>query len=258
MLLQKQGYPEEGEFVLCTVTAVHQNSVFVILDEYKKTGLIHISEVSPGRIRNIRDFVVEGKKIVCLVLNINTEKGHIDLSLRRVNDNQKRNKVNQIKQEQKAEKIVEYVAKKLDVGLTLLYKEIYEKISNKYGYLSIFFEELVAGNAKITELELDKEKAGVLSEVIMDRIKPPHVQVRSELKLKTYDPNGVEIIKKAFEKALSSQPQVDVKYEGGGRYKLKLIASDHKEAEKILDEFENIVTAMMGKKKEAVLFEKNI
>ncbi|MEK6948847.1 MAG: S1 RNA-binding domain-containing protein, partial [Nanoarchaeota archaeon] len=60
MLLQKKGFPQEDELVLCTVTKVEFHSVFVTLDEYGKGGMIHISEVSPGRIRNIRDFVREG------------------------------------------------------------------------------------------------------------------------------------------------------------------------------------------------------
>src|SRR3989338_5359313 len=81
MLLKKEGFPEEDELVMCTVTQVQFHSVFVILDEYDKGGMIHISEVSPGRIRNIRDFVREGKKVVCKVLRVNKEKGHIDLSL---------------------------------------------------------------------------------------------------------------------------------------------------------------------------------
>ena len=54
---------------MVTVTKIEYHSVFVELDEYGKTALIHISEISPGRIRNIRDFVkVEDKKIVCKVL----------------------------------------------------------------------------------------------------------------------------------------------------------------------------------------------
>jgi len=64
MLLKKEGFPERDEFVLCTVTNIQFHSVFVDLDEYVKPGMIHISEISPGRIRNIRDFVKEGKKVV--------------------------------------------------------------------------------------------------------------------------------------------------------------------------------------------------
>jgi translation initiation factor 2 subunit 1 len=44
------------------------------IEEYGKQGLIHISEVSPGRIRNIRDFVKEGKMVVCKVIKIDEGK----------------------------------------------------------------------------------------------------------------------------------------------------------------------------------------
>ena len=96
MLYRRIGFPEDGELVLCTVTKVQSHSVFVRLDEFDKGGMIHISEVSPGRIRNIRDFVKEDKIIVCQVLRVSRERGYIDLSLRRVNDNQKRKKLEEI------------------------------------------------------------------------------------------------------------------------------------------------------------------
>src|SRR3990167_8225509 len=121
MLLKKEGFPEEDELVLCTVTKIFHNGVFVDLDEYAKGGMIHISEVSPGRIRNIRDFVVEGKKVVCKVLRVDGEKGHIDLSLRRVNEGQKKIKINEIKMEQRAEKIIEFAAKKLSIDFKKFY-----------------------------------------------------------------------------------------------------------------------------------------
>ena len=54
MLYRRENYPAEDELVLCTVTKVLNHAVFVNLDEYDKGGLIHISEVAPGRIRNIR------------------------------------------------------------------------------------------------------------------------------------------------------------------------------------------------------------
>ena len=108
MFYHREGFPEERELVLCTVTKVQHHSVFVRMDEFGgRSGMIHISEVSPGRIRNIRYFVKEGKIVVCQVLRINKERGYIDLSLRRVNDNQRRKKVDQLKQEQKEEKIIE-------------------------------------------------------------------------------------------------------------------------------------------------------
>ena len=124
MFYQRKGFPEVGEALLCTVKKILPNSIFAKLDEFEnKEGMIHISEISPGRIRNIRDYVKEGKKIVCKVLNVNKEKGYIDLSLRRVPLSVKRNKLEERKQEDKAEKILEIVARNLKTDV----KEIYEK-----------------------------------------------------------------------------------------------------------------------------------
>ena len=84
MFYKKPGKPEIGELVVCTVRKILPHSVFVSIDEYQNLeGMNHISEISPGRIRNLRDYVIEGKTIVCKVLNIN-QQGNIDLSLRRV------------------------------------------------------------------------------------------------------------------------------------------------------------------------------
>ena len=100
MLHKKKGFPNEGDILFCTITKVQYNSVFVTLDEYEnKSGMIHISEISPGRIRNIRDYVKEGKVIICKVLRVKKDRGHIDLSLRRVNESQRREKVEARKQE---------------------------------------------------------------------------------------------------------------------------------------------------------------
>jgi translation initiation factor 2 subunit 1 len=77
MFYKKEGFPEEDELVICTVAEIQYHSIFVTVDEYDNiSGMIHISEIAPGRIRNIRDYVKEGKVIVCKVLRINTEKGH--------------------------------------------------------------------------------------------------------------------------------------------------------------------------------------
>ena len=80
-------WPEEGELVVCTVKNVKNFGAFGDLDEYDgKEGFIHVAEVSSGWIKYIRDYVREGQKLVCKVLRVDKEKGHIDLSLKAVKD----------------------------------------------------------------------------------------------------------------------------------------------------------------------------
>src|SRR3989338_989205 len=213
MFLKKEGFPEEDELVICTVTKVQFHSVFCNLDEYDKGAMIHISEVSPGRIRNIRDFVVEGKKVVCKVLRVDNEKGHIDLSLRRVNEGQKKVKLNEIKMEQRAEKIIEFAAKKLNIDFKKLYSEIYKKVVDKYLSIYLCFEDVVKGNLSLEKLPLDKKTADILTELVKDRMKPSEVFVGGEIRMKTYAPDGVEIIKETLEK-LSNKGSVEIIYGG--------------------------------------------
>ncbi len=234
MFLKKKDFPEEDELVLCTVTNTFHHGVFVNVDEYGKGGMIHISEVSPGRIRNIRDFVKEGKKIVCKVLRVNLEKGHIDLSLRRVNERQKKEKINEIKQEQKAEKIVEFAAKKLNKDPRKLYEELSSKIFEKYELLHFCFEDIVKGNVSLEKLGIGKEISDLLTEFVKERMKPAEVFVGGELRLKSYSPKGVEIIKEALGKA-KDEGKTSLLYEGAGKYKVRAKAGEYKDAEEILE-----------------------
>lgn len=86
-------WPEEGELVVATVKKVRDYGAFVRLEEYKgKEGFIHISEVSSGWVKNIRDFVKENQKIVARVVRVNPVKGQVDLSLKGIREDQKRKK----------------------------------------------------------------------------------------------------------------------------------------------------------------------
>ena len=235
MLFKKQGFPEEGDLVLCTVTSVQFHSVFVDIEEYGKGGMIHISEVSPGRIRNIRDFVKEGKKVVCKVLRINQEKGYIDLSLRRVNESEKKRKIEDIKKEQNAEKIIEIAAGKIGIKTEQLYKEVSDKISKNYASFHEFFEDAIKDEKLLESVISDNKYLKILDETVKQRIKPSEVEIKGKLKITTFAPDGIEIIKDALKKAESSvKGKIIINYLGSGLYRFMIKAPDYKEAEKLM------------------------
>ncbi len=233
LLLKKQGLPEESELVLCTVTSVQHHSVFVNLEEYGSTGMIHISEVSPGRIRNIRDFVKEGKVVVCKVLRVNQERGHVDLSLRRVTEAQKRGKINEIKQEQKAEKIIETVANKLKKDPKVVFPKVSAKILSDYPSIHACFSDVVEGKFQLSTLDIEKDVASELESLIRQRMKPAEVTVSGDLKLMNFSPEGVNVIKESLAKVINSG--AEVAYIRAGKYKITVRASNYKVAEQIID-----------------------
>ncbi len=236
MLYKKEGFPEEDELVLCTVTKIQYHSVFCHLDEYEKSGMIHISEIAPGRIRNIRDYVQEGKKVVCQVLDIDKEKGHIDLSLRRVSEAQTRAKQQMIKQEKQAEKIIDKLADELNREPEELYEEIADAIFEKYDMLYQAFEDVVENDANLAGTGLDEEIAETLTEIVKDKIKPKEVTISGDLTAKSYVGNGLQVIKEALSEAEKQGEGCEITYIGAGKYKVKVTASDYKEAESQLDE----------------------
>jgi translation initiation factor 2 subunit 1 len=234
-LLKKKGFPDEDELVMCTVTKVQFHSVFCNLDEFNKGGMIHISEVSPGRIRNIRDFVKEGKKVVCKVLRITEEKGHIDLSLRRVTESQRRAKVDELKKEQKAEKTIEFVAKSNDLDFNKFFEDLSSKILKKYVSIYAFFQEVAANPKLVSDLGLEEKIAKSLEETIKLRIKEVQVEIEGKLKLTSFEPDGIEIVKEALKKAGEiGKDNMAIKYLGAGTYHIQITAKNYKDAEKIL------------------------
>lgn len=224
-MLKKDGLPEENEIVLCTVSKIQHHSVFCNLDEYGKTGMLHISEISSGRIRNITEYVTEGKTIVCKVLKLDKERGYIDLSLRRVTEAQKKAKAAGIKKHQVADKIVQLAATELKVKAEDLWEEINANLGN-YENAFDLFQATVEGQAT---LNLKKPTVDVVQKLVNEKLKPAQVHIKGILEIVTYDSNGLALIHNAFK-----DTGLDASYMGGGKYAIGVTAKDYKKAESLL------------------------
>lgn len=243
-MYKKTGFPEEDEVVLCTVKKILHNSIFVILDEYENLeGMIYIAEIAAGRIRNIRDYVKEGKTIVCKILRVNEEKKHIDLSLRRVSNMQKTNKLKEHKQEIKAEKLLQFAEKQFKINHEIITKEILKD----YNSLNDFFQEVLKNKeSAFKNLKISKPIIKKLAELIKEKIKPPEISLKSKFNIKNYTEKGIESIKSAFKKTNQKIKNDNLKakflYISAPTYTLEIKAPDYKTGEKLLKELsDNLV-----------------
>ena len=88
----------KGNIIKATVTGIESYGVFVSSDEYY-TGLIHISEISNGYVKDINDYVKIGDIISVKILDIDDEEGHLKLSIKNIDykkiRNFKRHKINE-------------------------------------------------------------------------------------------------------------------------------------------------------------------
>lgn len=236
--MERSGWPEADELVVCTVKKVTDFGAFVELDEYGgKEGLIHISEVASGWVKYIRDHVREGQKIVCKVLYVDTAKHHIDLSLKDVNEHQRREKIQQWKNEQKAEKWIQYAAKVTKTGnedLNKIISTLYERFGSVY---AAFEKSRMSGASSLTEIGIGKEFAEMIKKVAEENLKKPQVDIAGYVDLISPQNDGIERIRKALIAAggiTGEEVKIDIMYTGAPRYRIHVVAPDYKKAENIL------------------------
>ncbi len=247
MLLKRKDLPEEGEIVLCTVTSIPRFGAFVRLEEFENlTGLIPISEVAAGRIKNVRDYLREGQVIVCRVLRVNKEKGHIDLSLRRVSEAQRRKKLEQVRQLQRVEKLVEYVAKQTGEDPARLLQALEDALLTKYESVYTAFISVVKGEEDLRTLkDIRKETAEELHQRILERIKPPEVTIQGVLTIENSAGDGADRIRH-FLTSLEEK-QVRLHYLGSGSWKYQITAPDYKTAERAHDDLMSLANKAVKK-----------
>jgi len=251
MLDKKQGFPQEGEIIICTVKKILKNTVFLRLDEYEnKEGIIHISEISPGRIRTIRDYVKENKRVVCKVLRRNLKYGNIELSLRRVTTGQKIKKLQEIKLEKRSEQIIKTIKEPEKEIKT----KIVEPIIKEYGSLFQCFQEVSEKDSSVlTSLGIDKKIALELEKIIKQRFKPQEAVISKKMTIKCPTERGIEAIKDSLKKATEfvkkKNYKAKISYISTPNYNLKITAENYKEAEEEANEIINMISEEIKKEK---------
>lgn len=247
MFLRKQEWPEVGDLVICTVETVTDYGAYVRLDEFDKRGLLHISEVASSWIRNIRDYVREGQKVVLKVLRVDADKGHIDLSLRRVTKREKIEKMLSWKRERKAEGLLRSVAEKVGLSVEELYEKAGTLIDREYGLYEGFEKAAMEGAEVLTKIGVPENLAEVFVEVARERIRVPMVKIRGIVELRCLKTDGVKVIKEAFLNAKKAEKTRGAKIRfyvvAAPKYCIEVSADNYKHAEAILQRVaENIVS----------------
>jgi translation initiation factor 2 alpha subunit (eIF-2alpha) len=212
---------EEGEMVLCTVDRIAGTVVFVKIEGEEREGSIILSEIAPGRIRNLREYVIPKKKIVCKVLK--DSGGTISLSLRRVTQKEKKEVMDEYNQERSYVSILKSVLKEKANNLI---SEI-----TKSQRLYTFFEDIRENPKKLENL-IGKEEANKILEILLEQ-KKKKIIIKRTIYLKTQEPNGIYLIKNILE----CPEDIKIKYVSAGKYSLNLEVDDGKKGEQKIKMF---------------------
>lgn len=211
--------PEEGQLVSCIVTKVVGTIVFVKIEDFNLEGTITFPEIAPGRIRNIRDYVFPGKKIVCKVLRVS--QGFTELSFRRVKVNE-RNDFNERSKKEKS-----YTAL-----LRTLIKEDSEKviasIKEKEGSLFDLFEN-ARENPSLLSKYLPKEASDKIARILSEK-KAKETTISRKFSLSSKSADGIILVRNMIKEA-SKGINLEVSYIAAGKYLVKIKTKDLKAAD---------------------------
>lgn len=221
---------KEDQLVLCTVEKVTSTVTFVRLSDGRE-GTIISSEIAPGRIKFMRQYVVPHKKIVCKVLKDDGQ--HVHLSLRRVNAKERKEVLLKFKQE-----------KAVTVALKQIFgeqeSEVYKKkIVEDFGDLVSFINAAREDETLLkTYFPKEKEKLTALKKIVEKKKKSQ--ELKKIIQIKCLEDDGVERIKQIFE---IGDTHAQVTYISAGEFLLRLMVEDFKEGKKQMADLVELMEA---------------
>ncbi len=210
---------QEDDVVLCTVKRIQGTTVF--LDVFQNGSVVEgtmiFSEVSPGRIRNIREFIAINKKIVCKILRVKPD--HVELSLRRVTAGEREQVLEKDRKEKMLLNMLRTVFKESAGAIVEKIKESHEPAD--------FLDE-ARENPSILKKIAKSPELQQLEKIFAEK-RESDKEVEAVITIKSNSPSGIKDIKKA----LSTKNAV-IYYRGSSQFGVSVKAKDFKTANSTL------------------------
>jgi translation initiation factor 2 subunit 1 len=260
MVKSRTPFPKEGDFVIGRVVDIQQQYIYVDLLDYEglrseeyARGMIHISEISSRWIKNIRNFARVGQRIVVRVLRVDQTKGHVDLSLRRVNSAQKDNRMKEWKYAVKFENLLQFFTEEegIEIDLDQAYELIGWPVLEKFDSYQEAIESLKEFGEEILQSieNLSEKQVEAFLKIIDENVEISTVSIIGKLKLMNTDGDGVEKVKETLKEAMQviEKPKdtrnIKISYIGAPFYRVEVVSKDYLDAENILSDSLELIEA---------------
>ena len=245
-LLNRRAFPEVGEVVVGTVKEIYDYGAYLELDEFNgMRAFLPWSEVSNRSFRSIDEVVKVNERVAVKVIRVNRAKGHVDVSLKRVTDDERRSKMTWWKRTQKAVNIVLMIAKDLKKTEKQAYSEVIWRLEDKYGDVMTGLEmAALEGEQPLVAAGVPQEWVGPLVEAAKKYVEIKRVRISAIVTAKSLSSDGVERIRellKLIEGGVGSgDVSVKVYAIGAPKYRVDLTGVDYKVLEDALAKIEEL------------------
>ena len=236
--MSSAAWPEEGELLICTVRSVKENGAYLNLEGYEgRTGFVFIGEVASGWVKNIGTHLREGQRVVAKAIQVKRSKERIELSIKSVSDERKRATLQAWKNRKRASQIMRVAAERVGWEEQRT-AEVCDEMREIFGTLYGALEECAMSENALSEVGFTGDWMNVVTELAVENIVPPFVEIRGEFDLQVWGPEGVNAIREALLAAEAcavglEEVTLTCHYDGAPHYRVDIRAPDYQAAEAV-------------------------
>ena len=237
--------PKVGEHVIATVSKVARFGAYCKLLEYDNLEVfLPIREVSSGWIKNIREHVHEGQKVVCSILFYDKEKGTIDVSLKRVTQGQAKEKIRAYNLEKRIAALFSQ-----SIKMAGMYEDkpaLVQKALSEFSTYTNLMDNATSDSEEFKKSTLPKKLKDLLLENYEANRKKRRYIVAYTMKLSTFNTmSGVTELKDIITSVKSLG--IAVNYIGAPHYRLVAEGEDYSNAEDKIKQAAQLVQSKLKK-----------
>jgi len=217
--MYEQKYPEVDDLVVVEVKSIEEMGAYVALKEYNDIeGMILLSELSRRRIRSINKIIRVGRLETVVVLRVDKEKGYIDLSKRRVSDEDIAKCEEKYNKSKAVHSIMRHISETVHQDLETLYLHFGWPLYKKFGHAYDAFKSAITEPEKtFQDIVMSEELKDAVIKNIKRRLTPQPVKVRADVEITCFRYEGIDAIKKALYKGEATSTE-------SSPIKIKLVA----------------------------------
>ncbi len=229
--------PELNDYVVVKITQVMQYGAYAELEEYPGwRGFIHISEVAPHWVKNIRSHVKEGQTRVAKVIRVYPDKRSVDLSLKRVSGAIAKRKMEALRRAKRGKYLLEIASKIVGESPEKIVPVLEEEFGDVFG---VFENAAIYGMEALKYVNVPENWKKAIVEVAEKYIEVPKKKVAARLEIVVPGPYGAKTIREALlsaKKIIKDQPRAAIRVYVAGvpKYAVEVTSYDYKTAEAIL------------------------
>jgi translation initiation factor 2 subunit 1 len=230
-------FPNVGECVMVRCERITDIGTYCKLLEYGDLeALVPITEVTKQRVRLVSHIIPVGRVFVAIVLSVDAEKGYIDLSKKRVNEEDILNcETRYFKSRKLHSVLVQLESGGVGGGLSNLYERVWKlssPLSHPLDHLETFLNSLSDDG--------DTSK-GIVSKIREKYLASKISEIQAEVEMTCFSPEGIEGIKKSIREGLKVDPGVKIRILSAPLYLIQFLTREPEQGIRVVQKVIDIL-----------------